>query len=213
VGHWPRSNFRIEYRRFAKADLRAIRAFYVNFTGADMRFADFRGAQMDGTTIIDSKSRLVWQILNQNAGFGADLHGKDLSSTELVGADFRGANLTNALCTPIICESANFGSANLTKANFNSGDFIGATLTNANLTQVNFIAADFTNANLRDATTNGAIFSGATFNKPSCRTVPFEIFSKILHQFREAAIFADRIRMIAKVADDLDQALLLRRGA
>jgi hypothetical protein len=33
------------------------------------------------------------------------------------------------------------------------------------------------------------------------------------HQFREAAVFADRVRVIAKVADDLNQPLLFRRTA
>ena len=134
------------------------------FTNANLRFVNFLGAQMDGTTIIDSKSRLVWQILNQNAGVGTDLHGKDLSTTLLFGADFRGANLTNVLGTSVICETANFGGANLTRANFNSGDFFEAVLTNANLTLANFSLVDLTGANLRNATTNGTIFSGATFS-------------------------------------------------
>ncbi len=135
-----------------------------NFTNADTRFIDFRGAQMDSTTIIDSRSRLVWQILNQNFGVGADLHGTNLSFVLLLGANLMGANLTNTVCTSIICENSNFGSANLTKANCNGGDFFSVILTNANLTQANFSSADLTDANLRNATTNGTVFTGATFN-------------------------------------------------
>ncbi len=137
---------------------------HANFTNADTRFIDFRGALMDSTTIIDSRSRLVWQILNQNFAVGADLHGTNLSSVLLIGASFMGANLTNTVCTSIICENSNFGGANLTKANCSGGDFFSVILTNANLTQANFSSADLTDANLRNATTNGTIFTGATFS-------------------------------------------------
>jgi uncharacterized protein YjbI with pentapeptide repeats len=135
-----------------------------SFSNANMRFVDFTDTQIDGATILDSKSRLVWQILNQNFGAGRDLHGTNLSSVFLVNANFVSANLSNVVCSLSICEEANFGGADLSRGTFSSADFFGAILTNANLTLANFSQADLSNANLLNANTNGTIFSGATFS-------------------------------------------------
>ena len=43
-------------------DLRDADIRGANFTGANLTFVDFRGTLMDGTTTIDAKSRLTWQI-------------------------------------------------------------------------------------------------------------------------------------------------------
>jgi uncharacterized protein YjbI with pentapeptide repeats len=135
-----------------------------NFTNANMRFVSFQGTLMDATTIIDSKSRLVWQIINQNFGVGRDLHGTNLASVDLEGANFSSANLSNTVCTLTIFEQANFGGANLLKANCTQADFFQASLTNANLSQVNFNSADLIDASLRNSTTNGATFIGTIFS-------------------------------------------------
>jgi uncharacterized protein YjbI with pentapeptide repeats len=107
------------------ADLRGA-----NFTNADLSFVDFRGAQMDATTIINSESRLVWQILNQNFGAGRDLHGTNLSSAVILGANFISAVLTNANLTFANCASADFTGANLRNATTNGASFVGATFNN-----------------------------------------------------------------------------------
>lgn len=135
-----------------------------NFTNGNLRFVSFQGTLMDATTIIDSKSRLVWQIINQNFGVGRDLHGTNLASVDLQGANFSSANLSNTVCTLTIFEQANFGGANLFKASCSQADFLQASLTNANLQQVNFNSADLTSASLRNSTTNGATFIGTIFS-------------------------------------------------
>src|SRR5436190_8881591 len=134
---------------FRFADLRAA-----NLNLANTRFIDLRGTLLDATTVIDAKSRLVWQIVN-TAGGGLDLHGTNLSSVLLGGANLVGANLTNTIFTTSVLEEINFGAANLTRANLNSADLFSSILTNANLTQAQFRFADLTDANLRNAVTNG----------------------------------------------------------
>jgi uncharacterized protein YjbI with pentapeptide repeats len=140
---------------FSGSDLRGA-----NFTNAVTRFMDLHNTLMDGATIIDSKSRLVWQILNQPA-IGRDLHNTNLSSVLLTGANLISANVSNAVCTTSVFEFANFGNANMQKISCNQADFFSAILTNANMSLGQFQFADFTSANLRNAVTNGANFSGA----------------------------------------------------
>lgn len=123
----------------AGADLRGA-----NFANANLRFVDFFASLMDTNTVIEAKSRLVWEIVNQGA-VGRDLHGTNLSSTFLVNANMQSVNLTNA----------NLSLAILFRAN----------LQNANLRNANFSSTDLTQANLFGAITNGTSFSGATFSQ------------------------------------------------
>jgi uncharacterized protein YjbI with pentapeptide repeats len=135
-----------------------------NFTNANMRFVDFRGTLLNTNTVLEAKSRLVWSILNQDTGAGADLHGTNLSSTLLLEADLSGANLTNLVFTTGICEGSKFGGSNLSRANCTQTDFFACIFTNANLTQAVFRFTDLTQANFRNALTNGTDFTGATFS-------------------------------------------------
>ena len=134
-----------------------------NLTNATLIFVTWVGAQMNASTVIEARSRLTWQIINQNFGVGRDLRNTNLVQMDLNGANFFGANLSNAVLSASLFESANFGTANLAKANCINCDFFQAMLTNAVLTNANFSGAIFSNASLRNANTNGAIFTGATF--------------------------------------------------
>jgi uncharacterized protein YjbI with pentapeptide repeats len=134
-----------------------------NFTSADTSLIDFTGTLLDGTTIIDAKSRLVWGIINQPQA-GRDLHGTNISSTFLLRANLSGANLTNAICTNGFFRSLNLGGANLLQANFTDSLLASASITNANLTQAKFRFTDLTGASLRNSVTNGTDFTGATFS-------------------------------------------------
>ena len=143
----------------AGADMRRA-----NFTNANLRFVIFNGVLMDTTTIIEARSRLIWEILNQNA-VGRDLHGTNLNNAFLASADMRNVNLTGTSMTLAVMEFANLGGANLTSVNLSSGDCIGTIFTNATLNSVNFTSANLSQANFFGATTNGAIFTGATFSQ------------------------------------------------
>jgi uncharacterized protein YjbI with pentapeptide repeats len=134
-----------------------------NFTSATNDFVDFTGTLIDGSTVLDAKSRLVWGILNQPLA-GRDLHGTNISSTFLFQANLSAYNLTNSVCTNAFWEDCNLGGANLSRGNFTDTVFLGSFITNANLTQANFQRADFTDASLRNSITNGANFAGAKFS-------------------------------------------------
>ncbi len=134
-----------------------------NFTNADTRFMDFTSTLLDGNTVIDAKSRLVWGILNQPQA-GRDLHGTNLSSTFLRGASLLSVNLTNSICTNGFFRNSNLGGANLTQANFTDTVLAGASITNANLTQAKLRFTDLTGTSFRNSITNGADFTGAVFS-------------------------------------------------
>ena len=121
------------------ADLRGA-----NFTNANLRFVAFAGALLDSSTIIDTKSRLAWEIVTVGAE-GRDLHGTNLSSTFLAFANMQNVNLTNA---------------NLSLAVMFQTD-----LRNSNLRNANFGSTDLRQANLLGCVTNGANFIGATFGQ------------------------------------------------
>jgi uncharacterized protein YjbI with pentapeptide repeats len=148
---------------FSANDLGGADVRNANFTGANMRFVVWQQALMDSNTVIEARSRLTWELINQDA-VGRDLHGTNLSNMLLSGVDLRQVNLTNANLSLAVLDNANLGSANLRSANFNSVSFIGAILTNAALNSANFSFTDLTDANLFGATTNGTIFNGATFS-------------------------------------------------
>ena len=122
-----------------EADLRGA-----NFTGANLRFVDFTDALLDPSTIIEPKSRLVWEILTIGA-VGRDLHGTNLGSTFLAFSNMQGVNLTNA--------------------NLSLAILFRTDLQNADLRNANFSSANLSQANLLGALTNGTIFGGATFSQ------------------------------------------------
>jgi uncharacterized protein YjbI with pentapeptide repeats/uncharacterized protein YaaR (DUF327 family) len=66
-----------------------------NLSGANLSGANLRKTEIDETTIIDAKWRLIWEIVNQGAR-GKDFSGKDFSNACLSGADLSGANLNGA---------------------------------------------------------------------------------------------------------------------
>jgi uncharacterized protein YjbI with pentapeptide repeats len=61
-------------------------------TGANLRFVALHGAVLDDSTLLDSKTRLIWQIVNEGAN-GMDLSNRDLSFADVSSADFQNASL------------------------------------------------------------------------------------------------------------------------
>ena len=124
-----------------------------NLLNAILRFTDLRGAKLDTNTLVNAKTRLIWQIVNEGAP-GRDLHGLDLSEAILAEGNLRNANLTNV----------NFSRSFLNFADLSGADLTGATLLNADLTEANLTGANLTRANLRGAQTTDTDFSGAVFS-------------------------------------------------
>ena len=87
------------------ANFEAASFFATDLTGADFSFSILAGAnldfalwdrvKMDEDTFIDSKPKLIWQIVNQGA-VDATLTNQDLSFASLTNVNFRSAKLNNA---------------------------------------------------------------------------------------------------------------------
>ena len=103
------------------------------------------GSKIDKTTEIDSKWRLVWEIIHQKAS-KRNLSCTDLSYAYLMNADLSYANLHKAnLC------SANLSGANLSGADLNEANLSAANLGSANLSDALLFFTDLSGANLKMA--------------------------------------------------------------
>jgi len=171
------------------ANLRGTDLSGANLSGTDLSGTDLSGAnlsftQIDRTTVIDEKWRLIWEIVNQPEK-GRHLSGADLSGADLSGANLIDANLVDANLRGTDLSSADLSGANLIDANLIDANLTDADLTDANLTDANLTDANLTDANVRhtrfgqglgllkaeklDLSQRGAIFDDA----PSDRSPTF----------------------------------------
>jgi hypothetical protein len=104
-----------------------------NLTGADLRDANLRGAELENADLRDANLKYA-DLENADLKY-ANLRYADLECADLSGADLEGADLRYA---------------NLTCANLKSADLKG----------VNLRGADLENADLRDADLGGADLKG-----------------------------------------------------
>lgn len=88
--------------------------------GAIINFTRFHGTRINQDTVMDTRCRAVWDIVN-GQGAGGNFTNLDLSFTDL-----RNGNLTNA----------RLQGADLTGVDFNFADLSGANLSNATLRQL-----------------------------------------------------------------------------
>jgi len=117
----------------SEADLRGANLSQADLHGANLSEADLREAdlsnarlqmsrlhwvKLDNTTKIDSKWRLVWEIVSQGAA-KRNLSGVDLSEANLSGADLSGANLRRADLSKADLRGANLCRADLSGADLN----------------------------------------------------------------------------------------------
>ncbi|MGB8646021.1 MAG: pentapeptide repeat-containing protein [Anaerolineae bacterium] len=145
---------------FTEADLTSADLTGADSAGADLREAileeanlervDLRQMNIDESTRVAPRWRLIWQIVNVKANLQA-LDNQDLHDANLAGVGLTGANL----------REANLRGADLTGANLTRANLTGANLTRANLTRANLTGASLTETNFSGANLTGAIFSGA----------------------------------------------------
>ena len=123
-------------------NLNGAKLSQTNLGGADLSYADLSGADLSGTRIdgaiqIDTKLRLVWEIVNEGAA------GRDLNQVDLSGADLREVNLVSANLA-----DANLSAVNLTRANLTGANLIRAQLEGAFLEQATLVETNLEEANL-----------------------------------------------------------------
>jgi len=144
------------------ADLSSANLSHANFSGADLSGANLSHAnlsftQIDGTTVIDGKWRLIWEIVNQPEQ-GRHLSGADLSGADLSGADLQVADLNGAKLRWAILSGAKLRWAILSDADLIGADLIGADLSGANLSGANLSGARLRSANLSGANVRHTCF-------------------------------------------------------
>lgn len=145
------------------ADLTNAVFYETDIRGADLSNVELKGAclkktQMDDSTKIDEKWRLVRDLLSEE-NITVSLAGKDLSNAYLVDVDFSKINLNSAdLCNGNLSGS-NFSGVDLGKANLKDSNLSGCNLSNTDCQNANF-----SRANLSQADLNGSIMHSARLN-------------------------------------------------
>jgi uncharacterized protein YjbI with pentapeptide repeats len=148
----------ISLTSLSRAKLRDAFLNGADLRGADLNRAYLKGAILSESTQLDSKWRLVWEIVNQGA------EGRDLSHTDLSYTDLYDANLTGAKLVTTQLIGADLSRANLIGAELRNAILIGANLRAANLSGTAVESAEFgynkgISASMRrDLIDRGAIF-------------------------------------------------------
>ncbi len=106
----------LSYANLYKLTATGSTFFKADFTGADMREANFSFSHFHEATMTGAN---LYKLKAVSASFvRADFTGADMRETNLINADFRDANLTNANFTGAELREAGFYDANLTNAIF-----------------------------------------------------------------------------------------------
>lgn len=145
-----------------------------NLLGSDLRGANLRGANLDYTifaqakidskTNLNSKSRKVWEIVNQKTT-DKNFSGIDLSYANLFRADLSNSDLSGAKLN-----HTNFSHANLRDAFLHKADLTGANLSQADLTNAYFSHANLTKAYLGGASCCGTYLKDAELKYANLKT-------------------------------------------
>ena len=144
---------------FMDADLRGA-----NLTGAILRLHDLRGTRMDQATLIASKWRTIWDIIN-NPRADRSHPNADLSLGFFIDSTFERANVSGANFGLGVMGDPNFEGANAANARFNNVEFHGGNFKNADLRNANFLNAILEDVNFLGANMTNAILSGAIFRR------------------------------------------------
>src|SRR5439155_25356925 len=110
---------------FFDVDLTGADFSFAILTGADLDFAIFKQVTLDANTMIDSKPKLIWQIVNTNAAAGVFTN-KDLSFASFLDANFNGTKFNGSDFSASDLRRADIRGANFTLANMRFADFRGS---------------------------------------------------------------------------------------
>ena len=149
------------------ANLYGTLLFGTDLTGADLIFANLHGSFISEQTRLDSKWRLVWDILNIDTSErnlnGCNLRAAYLKRASLEKAELVGTDLTGAILEKSDLRQANFQKAILWAANLSGADLRQANLSEADLSKSNLSGADLRQANLSQTNLTDANVEKTTF--------------------------------------------------
>ena len=174
-------------------DLRNANLKDMSLYNCDLRGTDLRGAVLDGAhfqeaiinerTILDSKWRLVYDVVNGKADvrklhdvdfrhadlLAVNLEDSDLSGAKLDGANLSSAILNNSIMANVSASLADFSLASLAGATLKNARFILATFVETQFVKSDcsgkwFLLCDFVGADFTGAKLEGAKFSECTYD-------------------------------------------------
>lgn len=154
------SGFTLRGANLKYSDLSGANLEGANLTDARLAYANFRGTRINANTQLHEDYRLVWRLVNDEAG-GTNLENKRFSNSDLNHIDLSDRNLASTSFESSWLRFANFRSAKLPKAFLKDADLTGADLRGADLGQ----------ARLSGAILTGALFDDDTIIDPKWRTV------------------------------------------
>ncbi len=145
-------------------DLKYCNLYKTNLIGTDLTGTNLQGAilqksQIDETTKIEPKWRLVWELVNLG-GENRDLRSVDLSGVE---TDFIETYDDDAL---VNLNKANLAEANLSQADLTNFDFSNANLNDADLSGSKY--AFFHSTNLENSDLSNSCFDEGYFSHCIC---------------------------------------------
>ena len=135
-----------------------------DLTGACLIFANLHGSFISEQTRLDSKWRLVWDILNIHTS-ERNLNGCELRAAYLKGASLEKAELVSADLTGAILEKSDLRQANFEKAILWAANLSGADLRQANLSEADLRKSNLSGADLRQANLSQTNLTDANVEK------------------------------------------------
>lgn len=185
------SNTYLNQANLIQANLQGTNLLSTDLRGANLQDANFnyailRQTQIDSSTVISSKARLVWEIVNQGA-VGKNLSGADLRQTNLFRVNFSNADLSFVDLRESNLSGANFSDAylpkaNLERANLERADLSNAYLSHANLKQANLSGTSLDGAYLRDADLQFVNWQTAQMNRQTIIESKWHLVWEIVNQ-------------------------------
>jgi uncharacterized protein YjbI with pentapeptide repeats len=157
-----------------------------NLNDANLDLAILKQTAIDSETILNTKIRKVWEIVNQGGAkknFSnldlsyANLFRVDLSNSDLSNADLNHANLSNSNLNGAYLYQANLTAANLYNANLENAYLSHADLTSANLSQASLIGAY-----LRDAIADLVNLQGTKINYQTLIDYKYYLIWELVNQ-------------------------------
>ena len=158
------------------ADLSGANLSGTNLSDTNLSDTNLTDAQLDGIILtravlkntqisefnnINSKYRLVWQILNDNFEKqdmpGVDLSEVNLNEVDLSGIDLSNASLANSSLIRVKLNNANLQEADLSNTNLSYANLTQTQFKEANLNEANLERANLSEANLKQAKIQDAL--------------------------------------------------------